>query len=65
MWQYATNAVLSELRGERQGAVAWADGRTRVALRRHYVAVYRLFLERKHLEGASAAARAAAVCSPR
>lgn len=54
MWQYAVNAVLHELRGGRQGAVAWRDGAERAALRRQYVAAYRAFLERKHLEGAPA-----------
>lgn len=60
-WQYAVNAVLFRLRGERQGAVLWADAAARVALRKRYVALYRLFLERKQLERASATARAAAV----
>ena len=60
-WQYAVNAVLYRLRGERQGAVLWADAAARVALRKRYVALYRLFLERKQLERASATARAAAV----
>jgi hypothetical protein len=61
VWRFAVNAVLYELRGERQGAVRWMDGPTRVAARKQYVALYRQFLERKHLEGASATARAAAV----
>lgn len=41
MWRYAVNAVLHDLRGERQGRVPWRDGPARVALRKQYVAAYR------------------------
>ena len=50
MWQYAINAVLHDLRGERQGVVPWRDGAARVALRKQYIALYRCLLERKFLE---------------
>lgn len=54
------NAVLHDLRGERQGCVPWADGAARVALRRQYIEAYRAHLERKHLlEGAAASSSAA------
>ena len=58
VWRYAVNAVLHELRGERQGVVAWTSGQERAALRKQYVQLYRRFLERQHLEGGSAAAAA-------
>ncbi|PSC70464.1 Methionine gamma-lyase isoform A [Micractinium conductrix] len=61
VWRYAVNAVLHDLRGERQGCVPWADGAARVALRRQYIEAYRAHLERKHLlEGAAASSSAAA-----
>ena len=34
VWRFAVNAVLYELRGERQGAVRWMDGPSRVAARK-------------------------------
>lgn len=65
MWHYAVNAVLHEVRGERQGRVPWRDGASRMALRKQYIALYRSYLERKHLlEGAGASSSAAAVSQP-
>jgi hypothetical protein len=54
VWQFAVNAVLHELRGERQGVVPWRDGAALAALRKRYVAAYRLFLEQEVLEGGGA-----------
>jgi hypothetical protein len=52
------NAVLHELRGERQGVVAWTSGQERATLCKQYVQLYRRFLERQLLEGGPAAAAA-------
>lgn len=40
VWRYAVNAVLYELRGERQGAVVWRDGAERVLLRKQVSASF-------------------------
>jgi hypothetical protein len=59
VWQYAINAVLLDLRGARQGALAWRSSAERASLRRQYAAAYRAALEKRQ-EGAKALVRSAA-----